>query len=75
MEHIFEAISHRRRASFGKKRLILGRRTSVWLPRLRRFFLESGVALDCDSFSDSFLGLRLVAATISVLSNHTANPA
>ena len=47
-------VSHRRRATFGKKRLILSRSTSVQLPRLHRFFLECGSTLDCDSFSDSF---------------------
>ena len=55
MDCIIEAISHRRRALFGKKRLILGRSTSVHLPRLHRFFREHGAALDCDRFSDSFL--------------------
>jgi hypothetical protein len=66
MECIFEAISHRRRARFGKKRLILGRSTSVHLPRLHRFFLESDAALDCDSFSDSFLRKRNIEYLISL---------
>ena len=54
MDSIVEAISHRRPTIFGKKRLILGRSTSVHLPRLRRFFRESGGTLDCDRFWDEF---------------------
>jgi len=58
---LIEAISHRRFAKSGKKRLILGRlpagqagSTSVHLPRLLRFFLGFCETLDCDRFLDEF---------------------
>ena len=54
MAYRAEAISHRRRARFGKKQLIVSRSTLVHLLPLRRFFLESGAALDCARFCDEF---------------------
>src|SRR3989338_3232242 len=67
MDCIIEAISHRRFAKSGKKRLILGRSTSVHLHRLRRFFLGFCKTLDCDSFSDSFLLFSSLHLLLSLL--------
>src|SRR3989338_1818553 len=72
MDCIIEAISHRRFAKSGKKRLILGRSTSVHLPRLRRFFLGFCETLDCDRFSDSFLLIHEVSQKTSPV--HSRNP-
>jgi len=64
MGGVGEAISHRRFAKSGKKRLILGRSSSLHLPRLRRLFLGFCETLDCDRFWDEFYLNYITSGTL-----------